>query len=1169
MRTAKNKVISALSAFLILLSQVSAAVIPIEASDDKIYISGRADFLSFAEKCTLDTWSVGKTVVLSRDIDFSGHSFSSVPVFGGEFDGNGHTISGIRIQDKGSYKGVFRCVSESGKIKNLTVKGKFAPGGTESYIGAIAGENSGSIENCAFSGTVIGKNVVGGIAGVNTASGKIALCTATGTVEGESFTGGIAGKNSGFITGCENRAKVNTSYKDKKTDISSIDTDTGAIIENYKGAADENKDDSYLGHSDTGGISGFSDGIIQGCENKAEIGYPHIGYNVGGIAGRQSGYILGCKNNGKVTGRKDVGGICGQAEPYVSLFATESVLKTLRGELSKLNKMVETLVDDAGTLGDDADVYLDNISDFARDAGDSAEKMANIGTDFVDGNLDELNEKAATISNALSTLPEAFDALTDGCVELSDGAQNLADALESVTIYAPDLDGPIDEISAALKEISRSQKDFERSASKLKKAVSNLNAAVKIKNSKDVKNALTDLKDAVSSMAKAKKTIESSLENIGDILGEKPEDFEEVGINTKELAKEIKNIAKSAGEKYKALKILSDSIGTVISNTETDFSKITKAADNAEDALDYLLSATGSITSGISNLSDGLENLHEELGDYADDMTDEVNSAKDAISAAMDSLGFAADDIKDAIAEIRDIISELTDDEPIEFIKLGDDFKEAGDNLFDSLTGISDSVSSLKGVIKDGREKLSGDLTAISNQFNVVMNLLIDGVEEIKDAGRSVSEIFLDVSDEELESTKQGKVKDCENSGAVEADRNTGGIIGCMAIEYSKDPEDDIERPDSLSFTYKTKAVIQSCVNRGNITGKKDCVGGITGYAEIGTVYKCESYADVLSTGGGYVGGIVGKSSSSVRKCSSKGNAEGKRYVGGIAGKGSVITYCNTIFSVTGDEETGAIMGAHTDTDGLLGNRYVGGKLGAVDGISYRGKAEETNYDALKKTDGIPEELISFKVTFMADGEKIRSDAIEYGESTKRIKYPEIPEKKGKYGVWQEAEGETVTNDIVLEAEYKNYLTLISSEEKAEGGNLAIALAEGEFTDKARLYVKESSENTPTGAVGEVKCLDVSLKGTDLKNDESVTVRFLNEDKSRVQSWIKTENGWEKVKISYRGKYVLIALTGTENTVCIAKTGSRLGVVIAILTALACLACAAVIVVKKRKNKNK
>ena len=73
--------------------------------------------------------------------------------------------------------------------------------------------------------------------------------------------------------------------------------------------------DALLSSYDTGGITGYNAGTIRACENRAIVGYQHVGYNVGGIAGRSCGYITVCQNAGAVYGRKDVGGITGQMEP--------------------------------------------------------------------------------------------------------------------------------------------------------------------------------------------------------------------------------------------------------------------------------------------------------------------------------------------------------------------------------------------------------------------------------------------------------------------------------------------------------------------------------------------------------------------------------------------------------------------------------------------------------------------------------------------------------------------------------------------------------------------------------------------------------------------------------------------------------------------------------------
>ena len=64
--------------------------------------------------------------------------------------------------------------------------------------------NYGSIENCKFSGNVIGDNEVGGIAGVNEETGEIRRCESNANVIGNHSAGGIVGNNHGILNNCSN-----------------------------------------------------------------------------------------------------------------------------------------------------------------------------------------------------------------------------------------------------------------------------------------------------------------------------------------------------------------------------------------------------------------------------------------------------------------------------------------------------------------------------------------------------------------------------------------------------------------------------------------------------------------------------------------------------------------------------------------------------------------------------------------------------------------------------------------------------------------------------------------------------------------------------------------------------------------------------------------------------
>lgn len=92
-------------------------------------------------------------------------------------------------------------------------------------------------------------------------------------------------------------------------------------------------------------------------------------------------------------------------------------------------------------------------------------------------------------------------------------------------------------------------------------------------------------------------------------------------------------------------------------------------------------------------------------------------------------------------------------------------------------------------------------------------------------------------------------------------------------------------------WSRRSRQFIRDSRNLGDVTGKKDYVGGVVGKAEYGAVISCESYAPVESTGGSYVGGIAGSASYAIRSCYSMGRITGKNNIGGIAGEGCDIFY--------------------------------------------------------------------------------------------------------------------------------------------------------------------------------------------------------------------------------------------------------------------------------------
>ncbi|MGM9947803.1 GLUG motif-containing protein, partial [Floccifex sp.] len=349
---------------LILLSSVS-----VYAMEEKVYINNVSDFVEMSKQCTLDTYSKNKTFILTKDISLKNYENFSIPVFSGEFDGNGHTIRDFTIKKNQNPCGLFAIVQQTGIVKNVKVTASIEV--SSENTGAIAGENYGTIENCSVSGSICGKQNTGGIAGINTVSGIIKNCRMNGTVIGTKMTGGISGSSLGIIQSCQNQAYVNTTSNEFKINIEDLDFSFNlSKISTFDTS-------SYY---DTGGITGYLSGIVSNCTNTAPVGYLHIGYNVGGIAGRSCGFITDCTNTASISGRKDVGGICGQMEPYIAKSINKSTLGQLQDQLKELDSLLTQILNDTQNESSILISRCNQLADYMDQAANAANNIETTGS---------------------------------------------------------------------------------------------------------------------------------------------------------------------------------------------------------------------------------------------------------------------------------------------------------------------------------------------------------------------------------------------------------------------------------------------------------------------------------------------------------------------------------------------------------------------------------------------------------------------------------------------------------------------------------------------------------------------------------------------------------------------------------------------------------------------
>lgn len=426
---------AALLAALMLLACLP--VTQADAAGNTIHISSEAELRDLAASCALDTWSRDKNVVLDSDLTLADPSFLPIPTFGGSFDGQGHTIHNVSITDSLSPAGLFGVVQAGGSVRSLHVVGTVTPSGDGRSVGGIAGENNGAIEKCSFTGTVSGQVYVGGIAGHTGASGSILACETRGAVIGDSMTGGITGYNEGLLADCTNSACVNVESTDPRLDLEDLDLtltpDLSKLGQANTGAS----------AADTGGIAGYSAGTLSDCVNHGAVGYQHIGYNTGGVAGRSCGQLLRCRNDGSIAGRKDVGGVVGQIEPYIQMDASPTYLSELNRQLYELKSLTDQAANDAQDGAGDVSGRLNDMNDYLKDAlsdpqdplaaitgfGSRLKDLSNSASGSVDTVADDLRDINSKFNEVSNTVLAAISAAGNPASVISDGSQGNIDKI--------------------------------------------------------------------------------------------------------------------------------------------------------------------------------------------------------------------------------------------------------------------------------------------------------------------------------------------------------------------------------------------------------------------------------------------------------------------------------------------------------------------------------------------------------------------------------------------------------------------------------------------------------------------------------------------------------------------------------------------------------------------
>ena len=339
-----KKTIHAIAALSLVLASTSFAI---SKADTTILGQDYAKVTTCTDLDQVRTWTSNGEVVnviVMNDIDCGKAEFKPIgqaedKAFEGIFDGNGMTISGLKIVKVSgsgeSYAGFFGVIGQQGIVKNITISNTTVNVKDSKYAGAIVGLNYGVLEGGKTTESVkvqssgdASNGGVGGIAGRNGGYGTMIGCENHATVSASELAGGIAGANTGAISSSINYGSV-----------------TGKIAGGIVGGSHYRNIEKNVIHVP---------GRIATCQN---LGAVSGSAYAGGIVGEnKNGSVNNCRNDGSVAGGV-AGGVVGYNyfdcdEKYMSGNYTAVVLNSISTTNSVTGSTVGGVV---GEVKNDAD----------------------------------------------------------------------------------------------------------------------------------------------------------------------------------------------------------------------------------------------------------------------------------------------------------------------------------------------------------------------------------------------------------------------------------------------------------------------------------------------------------------------------------------------------------------------------------------------------------------------------------------------------------------------------------------------------------------------------------------------------------------------------------------------------------------------------------------------
>lgn len=269
-----------------------------------VYLISSPDELMWFDKNAkmIDSAKLLADITINEDVsgsDATSQKYKWTPIgmdktkaYTGNFDGNGHTISGLYINSTAANTGLFGYVGAAGEIKNVTISDSVITS-TQNYTGAVVGDSKGNITNCHTTATtrVTGANYVGGIVGELDSNMSLAQCSNAGEVQGTG-TSGYAGGIAGRVQSNASNALTDSYNTGRITGVANVGGIAGCL---YNGGGIQNV-------YNTGSVSA-SKGVAGGITGAFRSGAIKAAYNAGIVKATAKGGVAGRLdwNNGPKT----------------------------------------------------------------------------------------------------------------------------------------------------------------------------------------------------------------------------------------------------------------------------------------------------------------------------------------------------------------------------------------------------------------------------------------------------------------------------------------------------------------------------------------------------------------------------------------------------------------------------------------------------------------------------------------------------------------------------------------------------------------------------------------------------------------------------------------------------------------------------------------------------